>query len=570
MNDFQNEPISQEEKKKNRKKWLLILLLVLLIATCVTSCMVGYLVGRKSMPPVGGEVVDVIALIPPETEPAQEEPADEKTEAKEGVVSVSGVVRYTDGTPLAEQTLEFHSEPRVTETDKHGYFFYHMVELGEHTLYLLDDDGRKIAQIELELDTDELGMAVVRTKSGDYTLDFHEDTLMLEVEIEVDRKELDKVRASKEEPRANMELVMGGAFLPDGSYFLFDESGKMQIDRVAIGGILKTRLGNWLFSDGTAFMPNDYVLLNDQTLIRPFGYVTFPSGDVRKAGSVIRRPGGAAITPCGTILTEGGYVIFPATGVVHPDFDVTLRDGTTIDGETMETTLASGVVVDPGQKKVTLPDGTVITLEGNQVILPDGSVIILGKDELTLPNGTIIRPKEQEIILPNGAIVDLGDNKVILPDGTVIDPVEGTVTPPASEDDEVLYGPGLVTISSEGKNWNQFTYVNLFAKIDLVYPGMEGSYKFKITNTRDLPVEFSVRFKDFHETPIPFTYWVTDSSGEWISLSEQILGAHSSEEYVLHWVWPFERGFDEYDTMLGNSDQLIHPVSIRVHAEEVG
>lgn len=519
-------------ENRNKRIWILLLLLLLLMAS-VSGSILGYILGKRAVTPSGGEMLDTIKIMAPMEETMPQTPPIE------GVVSVAGQVRYTDGTPVAHHGLQLHSTPRETVTDQHGCFFFHLVETGEHTLYLLDARGNRIGQLQAEVAVGQDGLALIRISAGNYTVEIHEHTLLLELDVIVDREALETARESQgsDTPSmAAMELETTASFLPDGTYYCGGEKTTIEKNE-----LLRTEYRNWLMSDGTVWMCSDSVLLHDQTLIKPYGQITYPGGREYKSKYVVRRPDGAAIIPSGTILTRDGYVIFPGTAVVHPDFDITIKDGTTIDGGTME---------------AVLPDGTLVKPAGNTV---------------TLPNGTILRPGESQVVLPDGTVVDLGKETLTQPDGTVITPGEGTIEGPEPPigDGGGAPGPGGVEVYSENQTWTQHTYVNLFAGMDLLYPGMEGQYPFRMWNGRFKKVECLLTFQDTHDTPVPFEYWLTDGEGNPLPSNMMWIPQRESRDYVLHWRWPYESGDDGYDTMLGNSGQRSHTVTITIQAEEL-
>ena len=67
------------------------------------------------------------------------------------VLSIYGVVRYTDGTPCINHTVEMHSTPKTTQTGQDGSFFFYDVEYGDHQLSVLDRDGREKASVSLNI-----------------------------------------------------------------------------------------------------------------------------------------------------------------------------------------------------------------------------------------------------------------------------------------------------------------------------------------------------------------------------------------------------------------------------------
>ena len=104
----------------------------------------------------------------------------------------------------------------------------------------------------------------------------------------------------------------------------------------------------------------------------------------------------------------------------------------------------------------------------------------------------------------------------------------------------------------------------------VIAPGTENSYTFKLKNTGNVALDYSVEVDAFftpEDTPIPISgrlqcydgTWVVGNKDEFASVPElnlaedsATLGAGNYTYYTLDWVWPFESGNDELDTMLGN------------------
>ena len=65
----------------------------------------------------------------------------ENTEKPVQIVGkVNGKVAFSDGKPLSNARLELHSDPLVTYTDENGYFEFVNVPVGNHKIYLADEN----------------------------------------------------------------------------------------------------------------------------------------------------------------------------------------------------------------------------------------------------------------------------------------------------------------------------------------------------------------------------------------------------------------------------------------------
>lgn len=106
----------------------------------------------------------------------------------------------------------------------------------------------------------------------------------------------------------------------------------------------------------------------------------------------------------------------------------------------------------------------------------------------------------------------------------------------------------------------------------VVAPGTQGEYVFRIKNTDELPVIYSVVLDGFfsienteHLIPILVRMkgnegdYLIGSESEWSPISELknisdagTLKGKTSRYYTIEWMWPYESGNDALDTMLGN------------------
>lgn len=122
----------------------------------------------------------------------------------------------------------------------------------------------------------------------------------------------------------------------------------------------------------------------------------------------------------------------------------------------------------------------------------------------------------------------------------------------------------------------------------LIAPGTENSYTFKLKNTGNVPLTYTVELEAYI-TPadlyIPLWGRLNRYDGTWIVGSRDryekvaaldgahdkaTLGAGKYTYYTLDWMWPYESGDDEWDTMLGNlavDQDLTFTIVIKTRAE---
>ena len=123
---------------------------------------------------------------------------------------------------------------------------------------------------------------------------------------------------------------------------------------------------------------------------------------------------------------------------------------------------------------------------------------------------------------------------------------------------------------------------------EVIAPGTENSYTFKLSNTGDVALDYEVTVEAYftpEDVVIPVTARLYRYDGEWIvggsedfadvptlngSSDGATLGAGRYTYYTLDWQWPFESGDDAYDTMLGDravGEDLVFTIVISTRAE---
>jgi hypothetical protein len=185
--------------------------------------------------------------------------------------------------------------------------------------------------------------------------------------------------------------------------------------------------------------------------------------------------------------------------------------------------------------------------------------------------------------------------------GTSTDPFTADTTP---QDTQPSKKPGF-EVSDDNTVWSTNTQVEIFrisyvngeqvitVNSDngdkVIAPGTENSYTFKLKNTGNVALDYTVEI-DAYFTPadveIPITgrlnrydgAWVIGGKEEYAKVSvldtaedKATLGAGKYTYYTLDWLWPFESGNDELDTMLGNlatEQDLTFTIVIKTTATE--
>lgn len=134
---------------------------------------------------------------------------------------------------------------------------------------------------------------------------------------------------------------------------------------------------------------------------------------------------------------------------------------------------------------------------------------------------------------------------------------------------------GILTVESEKND-------------KVIAPGTEDRYTFWLKNTGDVPVNYTLEFEALfspENVKIPVKAKIKSYNGEWLlggkdrwtdvlklnSVEDRAtLGVNQYAKYALDWQWVFERGYDLYDTYLGNravNEDLSLTIIIKTVAE---
>ena len=155
----------------------------------------------------------------------------------------------------------------------------------------------------------------------------------------------------------------------------------------------------------------------------------------------------------------------------------------------------------------------------------------------------------------------------------------------------------LFTVTDADQTWTTLTDVNIFEHGDsavqsdgsgearhVIAPGTKNDYTFSIQNNKNVNIKYYLEITGGNDSKyaIPVELEIFDSNGESMTgkevmisdftdvVKESTLYGNSSEEYTIKWKWDFERGSDDYDTMLGDTavdEEIACHININVIAE---
>lgn len=160
-----------------------------------------------------------------------------------------------------------------------------------------------------------------------------------------------------------------------------------------------------------------------------------------------------------------------------------------------------------------------------------------------------------------------------------------------ASDDKTVWGTNtqveIFTISYI--NGEQIVTVKSGNVDKVIAPGTENSYTFKLKNTGNVALDYTVEIDTYFtpaEIEIPITGRLNRYDGKWVvggkdeytkfpvldtAKDSATLGAGKYTYYTLDWLWLFESGDDEWDTLLGNfaaEQNLTFTIVIKTTATE--
>ena len=196
--------------------------------------------------------------------------------------------------------------------------------------------------------------------------------------------------------------------------------------------------------------------------------------------------------------------------------------------------------------------------------IDDKDAIILNENDISLQeikeHKSKINESNSQTIRPNSSSGNPDINvKPFDPNFEVIDNNQTWTTNKQIDIFKISYENGDKNISVESNNGNK-----------LIAPGTENSYIFKLKNTGNVGLDYTVDINAY-TSPAEFNIpiksrinrydgkWITEELGKYVDIAaldlsydSDVLGAGRFTYYTLEWEWPYETGDDLNDTLLGD------------------
>ncbi|WP_294150278.1 carboxypeptidase regulatory-like domain-containing protein [uncultured Clostridium sp.] len=558
------------EEDESKRRWLLLFLLLSL--ALITSCVAGYLLGKRAGQKPAGQIIDTILLAPEES-------------AARTRTHLTGRIFYSDGSPAAGRHIELHSEPVSTVTDLDGRFLFPNVSFGEHTITVYNQDGSVDAKqpVTISPDKEEQGVIITRDSNQDYAITVAVDIRILELVIELDDGQI--------------TLQPDRHLYADDRGWVTTPSGTASTS----SGVIVTPGGAVHLPDGTIVIPNSSgnaaaVILPDDTVIYPDepitgnGYTVEPDGSVTLADETL-------IKPDGTITLPGSEIQAPGeNGVIINNESVIPIGGNALPIQERQTE------ADSPSETSGVPDGSSPSAKPNTDAGPDASPDNTAPSHL--PDAPAPSDGSESSAVGSGGNSGGGGhggshtkNTEASTEGT--EPTTEGTEPTTEGTEPTTEGTEPTTESGEGEltfwgnvkdtahytPWNQGDIIDLFynrtgGPAEKIAPGSSGFYRFQLKNTlsRELRLTLDISEGEVH-LPLQITLTPLKANGGKLTRQavsgsitdgkltlQDKIGANEFITYQLDWEWPFA-GNDTADTAIGEAGG-IYTLQLLIHAEE--
>ena len=525
-----------EEKKKFPMLLFLILALLLIISSVITCILLGNRTGEQKTP--GGDSFVIGGGKEPDSTQGPE-------------LHLAGRITLPDGTPLADGSLELHSQVKKGETDRDGWFLFEDVEPGLHSLFVLDENGKTKAEIKLELSRNEEAeysqLRIEKTAANQYLFHMAKEIRYLELDLEFNQGALtvrmDRTAAVDREglvslPSQELNAREGLVLLPSGTAITRENQ--------IIHGTLIILPDNQVMR-----IPSDGLLFEDGTTVSADGEIQLWDG---------------------TIITPEGIYDPETNQTQRPTYPVQWKDGEADGTESGVPSVQAAQGAD-GQDS----DGTHSGSSGNRTPGDAGAGAnppgMTGEDLSLQPSLGVEEPAK-------GA------------DHVESDDPSETLAPDYGDLDVYYEEDGAWSVWKGERSIRLFDYMpgqssTASSALPVIKPGSSGYYPFQVTNTfssHTVKLRVSVTEETIH-LPLSFRL-VTENGSQLTAVSDwspPLSGSKSSVivananasppgstvNYHLEWRWPFTAGRDRTDTaaaLLTSEQSRTYSLKLEINA----
>lgn len=604
---------NSKEIQKNKNRRILPLAVILFLLILMSSCGLIYHLGKQARE---------------QAEPNRQTIKVEPEEENKTILSLYGVVRYTNGTPCSDHTVELHSTPKTTVTGKDGSFFFYDVEHGEHQIAVLDASGNEKASMKFHIaEHEDPSLQYVKMTELNQQVQFEIpiNTILLDVNLELD--EQDQI--------LKMEADQTTAALTQGRVLTSSASVQVKEGEAAVFAS-----GHYMLQDGTIALANGGILLPEQIYLPPGA----------KLASLPSLPDGVTLDPDGNVVLEdqtklersNQQITLPNGIVLRPDQTASMADDSILNipdygnnayliRETDSDLIGNG---DAGSKNIGVMDE--IRMRGNSGMEAAANQGQTGDPERSEGSGAARNSEAAGETNGSGATGNSGSagnsngsaNSGSTGTSGASGSSGGSGNAGGSEnsggsgnsgnsggsDDSGNSGgsgdsgnptppkptgeTGSVEIGDvkTGKLWKQMATIDLFTDpsgnqvYETLYPGIEGRYDFYIRNTMKTITYMTISVEEEANSKnggtLPLEYKILDEtgkeiSGEWKNAAQLkafsvTLQPNQNVNYSIRWRWHYERNdsagssqtSDAYDTSLATSVERSHKLKLVIHVEQ--
>lgn len=600
-------PLSPKEDETKRR-WLILLLLLFL--ALITSCVAGYLLGKRAGQKPAGQIIDTILLTP-------EEPAARTK------THITGHILYSDGTPAAGRNIELHSDPVSTVTDADGRFLFPNISFGEHTITVYNQDGSVDAEqpVTISPDKEEQGVLITKNSNQEYAITVAVDIRILELVIELDdgqitlqpdRKLYADDRGWVTTPygtasTGNGVIVTpgGSVHLPDGTIVIPNSSGNAAAVILPDDSVIYP--DEPITGNGYTIEPDGTVTLTDETLIEPDGTITLPGSEVQAPGEngvIINNetvtPIGGNASPIQERQTEADSPSETSgfSDGSSPSANPTTDAGPDASPENTEPSLLpdapapsddTGATSENGSGKPSggKPGSGGHSSSGHGSSPAESTEASTESTEASTESteaSTESTEASTESTEASTESTEASTESTEASTESTEASTESTEASTESGDGELTFW-GNVKDSTHYTPWNQGDIIDLFynrtgGPTEKVAPGSSGFYRFQLKNTLSRELKLTLDISE-GESHLPLQITLTPLKANGSKLTKQAvsgsitdgkltlqdeIGANELITYQLDWEWPFT-GNDTADTTIGEAGG-VYTLQLLIHAEE--